>query len=220
MLGIKGMWRANAGVLTILILVNLLLSATGPALWTVIAAALLIAAMFVSYRQGMDLGHGACGVSSTVQSALDAGDRVYAQLDRAYLAQVWRPSTGFRGLLASALLPYAAGGVYIILSLLSAGGGISQTALILSRTVAWLLSLPYWPFIMHGHSDFIALTPDIAAMLLLTPFVLPLCQFGGYMQGPKLWQRTEEAMIQGRRRAKARARVGRRLVGGNKKPEI
>lgn len=214
------MWSANAGVLTVLILMNLALSATGPALWTAVDAALVLAAMVVSYRQGMTLGHKACGVSNTVRSALEAGDRVYAQLDRAYLAQSWRPATGFRGMLASALLPYAAGGVYIILSLLNAQSGVSQTALILSRTIAWLLSLPYWPFIMHGHSDFVALTPDIAAMLMVTPFVLPLCQFLGYMQGPRLWQRTEDAMKQGLRRAKARSRVGHHPSDGRKAPEI
>ena len=59
-----------------------------------------------------------------------------------------------------------------------------------------------------------------AALLLITPFLLPLCVFCGYMQGPRLWARTEDAMKQGRRRAKARARVGKKTASKAEKPEI
>ena len=44
--------------------------------------------------------------------------------------------------------------------------------------------------------------------------------FLGYLQGPKLWARTEEAMKQGRRRAKANARMRKKWVPQPKKPEI
>lgn len=215
-----GMWRANAGVLALLILVNLTLSMAGDALWIALGALALAGGMFVSYRRGTALGHGACGILGTVESARRAGDSVYAQLDRKYLGQAWSPATGAKGALLSALIPYAAGGIYIALTLLSRGAAVPQAAVLASRAVAWLLSLPYWPLLLHWHADFVSLTPDIAAMLLISPFVLPLCTFAGYMQGPRLWKHTEEAMLQGRRRAKARARVGKALAPKRKGPEI
>ena len=92
--------------------------------------------------------------------------------------------------------------------------------MIVARIVAWLLSLPYWPFIMHWHEDFVTITPMIAAMLLTTPFILPAATALGYLQGPRLWARTEDAMKQGRRRAKARSRVGKKLAPRQQKPEI
>ena len=107
------------------------------------------------------------------------------------------------------------GGIYIILALLKL-----DVPATVARVAAWILSVPYWPFIMHWHESFVELTPMIGAMLLITPFVLPLCTFLGYLQGPKLWARTEEAMKQGRRRAKANARVGKKWVPQPKKPEI
>lgn len=200
-----GIWRASAGVLALLILVNLALSLVDPALWTAAAAAALAAGMFMCFRQGAAIGHGACGISGTVESARKAGAQVYAQLDKKTVAQAWRPSTGLKGALAASIIPWTAGALYIVLSLAAPDALLPLT---LSRTAAWLLSLPYWPFIMHWHSDFIALTPAIAAMLLTTPFILPLCTFAGYLRGPALWRRTEEALVNGRRRAKARSRVG------------
>lgn len=214
-MGVKGMWQVNAVALIILIVANLTLTFAGDVLWIVIAALALLATMYMCFRQGMGIGHGACGVSTTIESARRAGEQVYAQLDRGYLAQAWSVATGIRGVFASALIPYAVGGVYIILSLLEL-----ETPATVARVAAWLLSLPYWPFIMRWHESFVVLTPAIVAMLLISPFILPLCTFAGYMQGPRLWAKTEEAMKQGRRRAKARARVGKKLVPRQQKPEI
>ena len=218
--GVKGMWSANAMMLAMLIVVNLALSMTGEALWIALDAVCLAAVMFFCFHQGMNLGHGACGISNTVASAEKAGDKVYAQLDHKYLAQVWSPVTGIKGLLASALIPYAAGCVYIIMSIIYRNAAQASVPLIVTRVIAWLLSLPFWPAVMHWHEDFVSMTPDIAAMLMISPFVLPLCTFAGYMRGPKLWARTEDAMKQGRRRAKARARVGKKLAPKIQKPEI
>ena len=83
-----------------------------------------------------------------------------------------------------------------------------------------VMAVPYWPLIMHWHEDFVALTPAIGIMLLLSPFVLPACTFAGYLQGPRLWAQTEVAMKEGRRRAKAKARVGKKLAPRQQKPEI
>ena len=219
-MGVKGMWAVNASALAMLIVLNLALNFAGETLWILLGLLALAGMMLYCFRQGMNLGHGACGISNTVESARKAGERVYAQLDQKYLAQAWSPGTGIKGVLISALIPYAAGGIYIILTLLRQSMPSLETPVLVSRILAWLLSLPYWPIIMHWHADFVTLTPAIAAMLLISPFVLPLCTFAGYMRGPKLWQRTEDAMKQGRRRAKARARVGKKLAPKIQKPEI
>lgn len=214
-MGVKGMWQTHASILAVLVFMNLMISMLGRAAWIGIGIALLLGGMALCYRQGARIGHGACGIRSTVEGAREAGEKVYAQLDDTYLKQVWSPATGFRGLLACALIPYVAGCVYIILSLL-----LTADQVIIPRTIAWLLSVPFWPVIMHWHQDFVTLTPGIAAMLLLSPFVLPGCMLLGYMQGPRLWARTEQAMKDGRRRAKARARVGKKLAPKQQKPEI
>ena len=67
-----------------------------------------------------------------------------------------------------------------------------------------------------------ALVPmAVAAVLMISPFVLPLCTFAGYMQGPKLWAKSEEAMAQGRRRARAKSRVAQKKRAPRvRKPEI
>ena len=66
----------------------------------------------------------------------------------------------------------------------------------------------------------LTIIPAIVAMLMISPFILPGCTCLGYLQGPRLWARTEDAMKQGRRRAKARARVGKKMVPRQQKPEI
>ena len=218
-MGVKGMWRANASMLVLLILVNLAMSMTGETIWIIVGVAMLLLSMYLNYRQGKVMGHGACGVRSTVEDARRAGESVYAQLDRDYLSQVWSVNTGVRGLLASALIPYVAGCIYIVLSL-SGALDSQSTPMLAVRIVAWMLSLPYWPIIMHWHADFVSVTPAIVATLMISPFVLPTCTFLGYLRGPKLWEHTETAMKEGRRRAKAKARVGKKLVPRQQKPEI
>ena len=214
------MWGTNALALAILIGANLAASFAGEGLWLLLSVAALLLMLFFCFRQGMGIGHGACGISGTVESARRAGEKVYAQLDGKYLAQAWSRENAVKGFLLSALIPYAAGSFYIILSLLWNAGVVPEIPVIVSRVLAWVLSLPYWPLIMHWHEDFVTVTPAIAAMLLISPFVLPAATALGYMQGPRLWARTEDAMKQGRRRAKARARVGKKLAPRQQKPEI
>ena len=219
-MGVRGLWAVSATALGGLILINLLLANANATAWLVLSLVALAAALAFCYMQGANVGHSACGVSTTIESARQAGDKVYAQLDRKYLSQAWSRNTGVRGIFAGALIPYVAGCVYIILSLLWRSDPDLQVAATVARVPAWLLSLPYWPIIMGGHEDFVALTPDIVVMLLVSPFVLPTGVFVGYMQGPRLWARTEDAMKQGRRRAKARARVGKKMAPKVQKPEI
>lgn len=219
-MGIKSMWETSAVALAILIGGNLAASFTGEALWTIIGIAALLVMLYFCFRQGMGIGHGACGISGTVERAREAGDKVYSQLDDKYLAQAWSRQNAVKGFLLSALIPYAAGALFIIANLLWHAGILPEIPVIVTRIIAWILSLPYWPFIMHWHEDFVTVTPAIAAMLLISPFVLPAATALGYLQGPKLWAKTEEAMKQGRRRAKARARVGKKLAPRQQKPEI
>ena len=219
-MGVRGMWQVSATALIILILINLMLANAGETAWLVLSLVMLALTGFYCFKMGENLGHGACGIANTVEAARQAGDKVYAQLDRKYLAQAWSRNTGFRGVLAGALIPYAFGSIYIILTLLWRLNPALELAATIARLPAWLLTCPYWPLVMRWHEDFVTLTPDIVALLLITPFLLPLCVFCGYMQGPRLWAHTEEAMKQGRRRAKARARVGRKTASKAEKPEI
>lgn len=219
-MGVRALWQTSATALVILIVLNLLYAGLNPLAWQVLGILSLLGMMVFCFFQGQRVGHGACGVSSTVDAARAAGEKVYGQLDRKYLSQAWSRTNGVKGVLAGALIPYAVGGVYIILSLLWRLHPGLETAATVARIPAWLLSLPYWPLIMRFHESFVQLTPDIAAMLLITPFILPLCVYFGYLRGPKLWARTEDAMRQGRRRAKARARVGKKLAPRTQKPEI
>lgn len=197
------MWRTNASVLALLILMNLALSMAGPALWIAAAAAGLMAGIVVCFRRGISLGIAACSVSDVVETTQKDG--TYDQLDKAFASLAWRPAMGLKAALISSAVPWVAGALYIALSLTAPDALLPLT---LSRTAAWLLSLPYWPFIAPLHSDFVTLTPDIAVMLLTTPFILPLCSFAGYMRGPLQWMHRKEVLARSRRRAKARSRVG------------
>ncbi len=219
-MGVTSMWATNAIALAILIGANLAASFAGEALWLLIGVAGLLIMLYFCFKQGMATGHGACGISGTVARAREAGESVYAQLDKKYLSQAWCPLNAVKGLLVSALIPYTVGAAFIILDMLWRSGAIPEQPVIVARVLAWLLSLPYWPLIMHWHENFVTVTPAIAAMLLISPFVLPAATALGYMQGPRLWARTEDAMKQGRRRAKARARVGKKLAPRQQKPEI
>lgn len=219
-MGIKSIWSTNAIALAILIGANLAASFAGEALWLLIGIAALLVMLYFCFKQGMGIGHGACGISGTIESARSAGEKVYSQLDKGYLAQAWSRENAVKGLLISALIPYVTGSAYIITNLLWHNGAIPETPVIVARIVAWLLSLPYWPLIMHWHEDFVTVTPAIAAMLLIGPFVLPAATSLGYLQGPRLWAKTEDAMKQGRRRAKARSRVGKKMAPRQQKPEI
>ena len=209
------MWRSNMLTLVLLIIVNFMLAGLGTALWIILGILLLMGGMAMCYRSGCSAGHSACAVRSTVESVRQSGERADTPLDEKYLRRAFDRNTGIRAVLASALIPYALGCAFIILTLLDAG-----RAAVAARVAAWIVSLPFWPTVMVWNESFIDVTPSIAAMVLISPFVLPLCTFAGYMQGPKLWARSEQAMKEGRRRAKARARVGRKMVSRQKGPEI
>ena len=215
-MSITDMWKANATTLALLIVLNLALFTLGTTPWMVLGLILLAGGLFISYRQGMGFGHEACSLSQLVEKARDPESPSYGQVDAAVEKRAWSSWTGFRGVLASALVPYVAGCVYIILSLLKV-----HPADMVARLVSWVLALPYWPAMLPFSQTFDRLTAPVAAVLMISPFVLPLCTFAGYMQGPKLWARSEKAMAEGRRRAKAKSRVVRKKrTPRSQRPEI
>ena len=215
-MSIGAMWRGNAVTLFILIILNLAVMSLGDAAWIALGVLGLLVAGFMGYRQGMAAGHDACGVLDTVHT-LREDDPGFGQnkADRKYLSQAWSASNGLKAMLISALIPYAAGCAYILCTLLNVEGAVLPT-----RVIAWVLNLPWWCLAVHWQSSFEKLTPLAAAILMITPFLLPLAQYLGYLQGPRLWARTEDAMKQGRRRAKARSRVAKKRVAKPQKPEV
>ena len=210
------MWKSNAVTLILLIVLNLALFTLGNTPWTVLGLICLAGGMFLSYRQGMGFGHEACGISQMVEKARDPQSPSYGQVDEKVQKRAWSVSTGVRGVLASALVPYVVGCLYIVLSLLKV-----RPADAVMRLVSWVLALPFWPAMLPFSQTFDRLTAPVAAVLMISPFVLPLCTFAGYMRGPKLWAKSEKAMAEGRRRAKAKSRVGRKKsVPRSQRPEI
>lgn len=215
-MSITDMWKSNAVTLILLIVLNLALFTLGNTPWTVLGLICLAGGMFLSYRQGMGFGHEACGISQMVEKARDPESPSYGQVDEKVQKRAWSVSTGVRGVLASALVPYVVGCLYIVLSLLKV-----RPADAVMRLVSWVLALPFWPAMLPFSQTFDRLTAPVAAVLMISPFVLPLCTFAGYMRGPKLWAKSEKAMAEGRRRAKAKSRVGRKKsVPRSQRPEI
>lgn len=210
------MWKSNATTLFLLILLNLALFSLGTTPWLVLGLICLAASMFFTYRQGMAFGHRACGISNMVDKARDPESPTHGQLDEKVIREAWSVNRGVKGVLASALIPYVAGCVYIACSLLKIEPMILPT-----RLVSWVLAVPFWPVVLHWYDSFDRLTGVVAAVLMISPFVLPLCCFAGYLQGPKLWAKSEQAMKEGRRRARAKSRVVRKKrVPRSQRPEI
>jgi len=203
-MSIRDMWKANAGTLLLLVVVNLAVFTLGNTPWIALGLLCLAGAMFYSFRLGMGFGHQACALRDTVARASDPSSPAYGQLDERVVARAWSAGRGLRGVLACALVPYLAGCLYIVLSLLR----VSPADQVL-RIVSWVLAAPFWPVMLPFSQTFDHLTGWVAAVLMVSPFVLPLCIFAGYMQGPKLWAKSEKAMADGRRRARARSRVNR-----------
>ena len=215
-MSVSDMWKMNAGTLFLLILLNLALFTLGNTPWLVLGLLCLAGALFLSFRQGMAYGHEACGVLSMVQRAEDPESPAHDQLDEKVVRRAWRVSTGLKGVFAAALVPYVLSCAYIICMLLNV-----EPLILPTRLLSWVLAAPYWPLILHWTQTFDKLTGAIVAVLMLSPFILPLSIFAGYMQGPKLWAKSEKAMAEGRRRARAKSRVVRKKrMPKAQKPEI
>lgn len=215
-MSISDMWKANAAEMVILIFLNLALFSLGNTPWMVLGLILLAVGIFTSFRRGMDFGYQAYSILDTVKRAQDPTSPAHGQLEPNVTKRAWSVSTGIRAVLASALLPYAAGCLYIASMLLKI-----EPLILPTRLFSWVLAMPFWPLILHWTQTFDHLTGGIAAVLMISPFILPLSIFAGYMQGPKLWAKSEKAMAEGKRRAKAKSRVNRKKRAPRvQKPEI
>ena len=160
---------------------------------------------FLSLRQGAAIGHEACSISASLKRIEESGDKREV-VEPKMLKQAYSTATGIKALFSGALIGYVINVVYIILML----AGVESNALLVSRLASFAVTIPYWPIVSHFHPVFNVLTWDIVAVLMLSPFLLPVCQYIGYRQGPALWAKTEKAMAEGKRRAKARSRIGRK----------
>ena len=215
-MSVSEMWKANAATTFLMILLNLALFSLGNTPWMVLGLIALALAMFFSFRRGMDLGHAACSILQTVEHAEDPASPAHGQMDKDVLKRAWSVNRGIKGLFASALLPYAMGCLYIISMQLNI-----QPLILPTRLISWILDCPFWPLVLPWHDTFDCLAPSIVAVLMLSPFVLPGCIFAGYLQGPKLWAKSEKAMAEGRRRAKAKSRVvKKKSTPRSQRPEI
>ena len=213
---IGDMYRTNAMTTFLLILINLGLFTLNRLAWTVLGLLCLAGALYLGFRQGMAYGHEASGILKTVEKARDPQSPTHGQLDKKLIGQAWSVSKGIRAVLACALLPYVVGAAYIVCSLLKA-----EPLVMPLRLASWILAAPFWPVVLPWYNTFDRLTGVVAAVLMISPFILPLSTFAGYMQGPRLWEKSEKTMAEGKRRAKAKSRVVRKKsVPRSQRPEI
>ena len=211
------MWKGMMTVKVLLVFVGLMLWSTGAtALWMALGIALLLGAGFISFRQGQSAGHEACGVSKSIERVGHTPDKPH-QVDARLAREAWSVGNGVRALLAGAAMGYIINCAYIIIMRLDLLG---DEAMFVVRLMSLLATIPYYPFVVHWVPTYTALQPALVAVMMIGPFLLPACQFGGYLCGPKLWEKTEKAMAQGKRRAKARSRIVKKRQPKIQKPEI
>lgn len=219
------MWKGTLTIKILLIFVGFLIFLTGVVpLWIGAGLVMLAGGCFLSFRQGQGAGHEACSVSKSVERAQQEG---HAQLDAKIRREAWSVSNGIRAIFAGGLVGYVVNAIYIIITL----AGANEYATLMSRLASMVVSIPYMPIVANWHQvldaetgkmvvELYKLTPDMIVVFMVGPFLLPLFQFLGYLQGPKLWQKTEKAMAEGKRRAKARSRIVKKKGPKVQKPEI
>jgi len=212
-MSIMDMWKTCVFTTVLLIFLNLgLFTLNNNLAWTILGLILLLGALYLAYRQGMGFGHEACRLLATLKEV----DGARSPVDEKVAKRAWSVNRGVKAVLATALVPYLIGCAYIVLSLLKV-----DNLAVPMRLVSWVVASPYWPCILPWTHTFDRLTGAVAAVLMISPFVMPLVTFAGYMQGPKLWAKSEKAMAEGKRRAKAKSRVVRKKrVPRSQRPEI
>ena len=212
-MSIMDMWKTCVFTTVLLIFLNLgLFTLNNNLAWTILGLILLLGSLYLVYRQGMGFGHEACRLLATLKEV----DGARSPVDEKVAKRAWSVNRGVKAVLATALVPYLIGCAYIVLSLLKV-----DSLAVPMRLVSWVVASPYWPCILPWTHTFDRLTGAVAAVLMISPFVMPLVTFAGYMQGPKLWAKSEKAMAEGKRRAKAKSRVVRKKrVPRSQRPEI
>lgn len=214
-MSIMEMWKSNALRTAVLVVLNMALISLGTLPWVVLGLLLLLIGMFLAYRQGTYFGHEACALLDNVRRVEANSDHPGEQFDKKVLSRTWSVGRGIAGVLAAALIPYLAGCVYLAAVMLDISA-VQMPA----RLVALVLAMPFLPILASWFDSFVEIHPAIVTLLLVSPFVLPLSIFAGYMQGPRLWARSEKAMAEGRRRARAKSRVAKKRPPKVAKPEI
>ena len=213
------MWKSTFVLKLILIFISFTVFSFGNmTVFIALGIVVLLLGCYMAFRQGQGIGHEACSVSSSIRHISEQTDKPeHAQVDPKMFKQAFSVGNGVKSILAGGLVGYVINVVYIISMLLKASDGV----ILGTRLASFVVSIGYWPIVAHWHEVFNVLTPDIVAVLMIGPFLLPICQFLGYLQGPKLWEKTEKAMADGKRRAKARSRIGRKKNTPKiRKPEI
>lgn len=216
-MGIRGMVSHNAIMVIVLICINFLCMSAGGIAWTVLGSIALLIMLFLTYRYGASVGREACGILKTVNHANMSENASKSSFDKKYISQTWSMARGVKALFASALVPYAFSCAYIIMMMLGDGNDVPT---LIARIISWLMAMPFWPVIAWKYTEFTTLDWPIVAVLMVSPFIIPACTFAGYAQGPKLWQKTEEAMAKGKRRAKAKSRIVKKNKTRVQKPQI
>jgi len=184
-------------------------------LFIILGLAILAGGCFLAFRQGAAMGHEACSISYSLKNIAERGDK---DADPRMARQAYNMSGAVKAAFAGALPDYLINVAYIVFMLLS----VEETALLIGRLASFIVVMPYWPIVAHWHEVYNVLTWDIVAVLMISPFLLPFCQLMGYRQGPAMWAKTEKAMADGKRRAKARSRIANRKKRASKgqRPEI
>lgn len=183
----------------------------------VLGILLLLGGCFITMRQGAAIGHEACSISHSLQRVAEDSSKAQ-QLDKKMVARAFSMHTGLKAVFAGALIDYVINAVYIVLMLIK----IEETSvgLVASRLLSFVVSIPYWSVVSFWHDTYNVISWDIVAVLMAGPFLLPIFQYIGYKQGPALWAKTEKAMADGKRRAKARSRIVKKKTARGQRPEI
>lgn len=212
-MNITDMWKGVITLKVLMIFIGFMIFSTGATpLWIAVGLIMLLGGCFLSFRQGQGAGHEACGVSKSISHVQENG----GQLDPKLCRGAWNVANGVKAIFAGAVIGYVVNAVYIICTLV----GAEESVVLSTRMASFVVSIPYMPIVGFWHENYVALTPDLVAVFMIGPFLLPLCQFLGYLQGPKLWEKTEKAMAEGKRRAKARSRIVKKKNPRLQKPEI
>lgn len=210
------MWKGTLTVKVLLVVIGFMIFSFGINwLWIALGLALLVGAAFMSFRQGQAMGREACAISKSI-SRMEETPEHMDQIDPKMYRQAWSKSNGLKSVFAGGIIGYVVNCVYIVCMLIH----VDEIPLLVTRLASWAVSLPYMPIVAYWHPVFNVLTWDLILVMMLGPFLLPACQYLGYLQGPKLWERTEKAMAEGRRRAKARSRIVKKKKPRQKQPEI
>lgn len=174
----------------------------------------LLGGAFAALKQGIAMGHEACAVSSSLERILADGSKTP---EPKMIRQAYSVSKGVKAVFGAALMDYIINCIYIIFMLLN----VNETVTVFSRLASFVMVIPYWPLLSHWHPVYNVLTWDIVLLLMVSPFLLPAVQFIGYTKGPAMWAKTEKAMADGKRRAKARSRiVKKKKLPKSQRPEI